>query len=145
MSKFPNISIPMMSTTIKCLFYILELQCTNPKKAKSSLAETKNYYSIFPRFDRSRDAKTDIKNHLFSIDQQVLSQVSRPLVVLLEHTKTKTQIHIKCVLNSNILIHKNMTLTNLNMTPNMDFELLAIIALNIKYEFTLSHTFPHLC
>ena len=38
-----------------------------------------------------------------------------------------------------------MTLTNLNMTPNMDFEKLAIIALNIKYEFTLSHTFPHLC
>ena len=39
--------------------------------------------------------------------------------------KTKTQIHVKCVLNSNILIHKNMTLTNFNVTPNMDFEKLA--------------------
>jgi len=44
------------------------------------------------------------------------------LLYFLNTLKTKTQIHVKCVLNSNMLIHKNVTLKNFNMTPNMDFE-----------------------
>jgi len=44
--------------------------------------------------------------------------VSRILVDPIETTKPKTQTHVKCVLNSNLLIHKIIILTNFNMTLN---------------------------
>ena len=44
--------------------------------------------------------------------------VSRIPVDPIETTKPKTQTHVKCVLNSNLLIHKIIIVTNFNMTRN---------------------------
>lgn len=117
-----------MITKKICFLYSVEPQWMNSQKANSLWDENRIYCSVFLRLDRLRSVGLIVEIDLFSIDQHVsrtqglqiqvflnslvfsITLLVHLVKIFLNTSKTNTQIQIKCVLISNIPIHKNMTL-----------------------------------